>query len=360
MCFFKHIGLFAPKKEEKMDDLTFMNMAAQVASLADKALTFENPRVGAVVVKHGKILSIGYHKKFGESHAEINAYNQLSDKSQIKGATMYVTLEPCAVRGKVNSCAETMQDWGLRRVVIGSIDPNPRTRGQGVAILKNANVLVSILNTQHSRELNPEFHQYFENRLPYIQLKVATSLNGFVSTSNQQRVKLTDDRADSDVHHERATRSAIMIGSQTFLTDLPNLTVRHSVIDHKQPARIVVDRRGRLKTLPYSYIKDWVVYTENEEFASFYENIILMHDGLIGILNDLFDKKVQSVMVEGGPTFISSFLTENLWQEMIVYKTNKILNKNSLAAVSPTMKPVRQTKVGNAIKSVYINQNWRF
>lgn len=340
-----------------MNDLTFMDMAAQFASLADKALTFENPRVGAVIVKHGKVLATGYHKAFGKPHAEIDAYNQLVDKSQIKGATLYVTLEPCAVQGKVNSCAMAMKNWGLKRVVVGTIDPNPKTTGKGIAILKNSHVLVSVLNTQHSRELNPEFHQYFEHHLPYIQLKLAISTNGLVSTSTQQQVKLTDEEADRDVHHERAKRSAIMIGSQTFLTDLPNLTVRYSRIAHHQPVRIVIDRRGRLMDLPQHFTTGWLVYTENKTFASLYKNVVAIQNGLIDVLTDLFDKKIQSVMVEGGPTLMASFLKENLWQEMLVYQTRQFLNENDLRAALPEKIPIKQTTVGNATKWIYINLN---
>lgn len=342
-----------------MNDLEFMAIAAQTASLADKALTYENPRVGALIVKNNQILATGYHQKFGEEHAEINAYNHLSDKSQIEGATLYVTLEPCATHGKVESCARTMTSWGLKQVIIGSVDPNIETHGRGIKILQNTGISVSVLDTHHSSQLNPEFYQYFKNKSPYVQLKLAMSNNGFVSQSSNKRIKLTDDIADIDVHHERAMRSAVLIGSQTFLTDSPSLTVRHGMLAHRQPIRIVIDRTGRLQKNPSSFSEGWLVYTENKDFALNFDNVIFMKNGLQGVLSDLFNKNIQSVMVEGGPTLITAFLKENLWHEMIGYKTNVMLPKHSLAAALPVAPPTKQLAIGNAIKSIYINQNWR-
>lgn len=332
-------------------------MASQVAKKGDKALTFENPRVGAVIVNHNKIIATGYHKIFGGPHAEINAYHQLTDKSQLLGATMYVTLEPCASKGKVNSCAETMKNWGLSRVVIGSVDPNQTTNGRGIKILKEAGISVDVLNSPHSKKLNPEFYQFFENKIPYVQLKLATSQNDFVAVSRTHQMKLTDEIVDIDVHHERAMRSAIMIGSQTLLTDKPLLTIRNYPLTHHQPLRIVMDRRGRLRKMMSQLNRNWIIYTENKQFSLNFDNVILINGGLKNILVDLAHKNIQSIMVEGGPTLIKSFLRENLCNQMINYHTDVKLPIKGLPGILPNIKKYTKIKMGNAVKQTYINTN---
>lgn len=339
-----------------MNDLTLMALAGKTAAQANKALTFENPRVGAVIVKDNVVLATGYHHQFGQEHAEMNTFHQLKDPAQVIDATMYVTLEPCSTHGKVGSCAQSMAKWGLRRVVIGSIDPNPSTNGHGVAILKQAGIQVDVLNTEHSRRLNPEFHYYFEHRLPYVQLKLATSKNGIVSDNAKARIKLTNHKADIDVHQERASKSAILIGSQTFLTDWPSLTVRHLALHHPQPLRIVLDRRGRLQNIKFDFSNRWLIYTENHAFAEKHAYVKESHNGLIGMLNDLAQQQhIQSIMVEGGPSLIQSFIAQNLWNEYLIYRTDKLLLDSGLAGVTLQQDPDEMLTIGNAVKSRYFN-----
>ena len=338
-----------------MNDLDYIELAAQFAKKADKALTFENPRVGALIVKNDVILSTGYHEKFGNDHAEINAFNNLANKSDVVDATLYVTLEPCAVDGKVSSCAREIRNWHLNRVVIGDLDPNPDTHGLGVEILRDAGINVTVLNTQHSFEINSEFYFYFEKRLPYVQLKLATSRNGFVSNSSDHRLKLTDYIADQDVHHERAKRSAIVIGSQTFLKDRPLLNVRYNTISHNQPLRIVIDRRARLKKFANQVDTNWLIYTEDIDFYKSFDYVLLINDGLMGVLKDLESRHIQSVLVEGGPTLLQSFLDEDLWNEMIIYQTDHFILDGKLEVVLPKIEPIEKNHVGNSNKIIYVN-----
>lgn len=338
-----------------MNDLTWMKLAADEAIRAMPYQTFENPRVGAVIVKDGQVIATGYHEKFGEAHAEINAFNRVKKKTDILGATLYVTLEPCSTQGKVGSCAVQIQNWGLKRVVVGSIDPNPSTNGKGIKMLRSAGIAVDVLNTVENKEINPAFHYFYTTRLPYVQLKLAMSQNGFVAEKFGKRKKLTDELADADVHRERATRSAIMIGSETMITDQPMLTVRHINISHKQPLRVVIDRRGRLQNTNFDFSNNWLIYTENVLFSKQHSYVKLMSGALKDILIDLAKQNIQSVMVEGGPSLIHSFLKENLWQEMLIYTTDKVLSKDSLKGISVSQKPKNEVQVGNAVKKVYIN-----
>ncbi|MDV8926851.1 RibD family protein [Leuconostoc mesenteroides] len=181
------------------------------------------------------------------------------------------------------------------------------------------------------------------------------SQNGFVAEKFGKRKKLTDELADTDVHRERATRSAIMIGSETMITDQPMLTVRHIHISHKQPLRVVIDRRGRLQNTNFDFSNNWLIYTENVLFSKQHSYVKLMSGALKDILIDLAKQNIQSVMVEGGPSLIHSFLKENLWQEMLIYTTDKVLSKDSLKGISVSQKPKNEVQVGNAVKKVYIN-----
>jgi len=337
-----------------MNDLTCMALAAQEAAKATTYKTFDNPRVGAIIVQNNQIIATGHHEAFGQAHAEINAFNHLKDKNQIIGATVYVTLEPCSSAGKVGSCAKELSTWGLRRVVVGSIDPNPTTNGQGIALLKAAGVEVDVLNTNHSACLNPEFYYYFQSKKPYVQLKLVVSKDGFVSAGHHKRTKLTDARADIDVHQERAAKSAIMIGSQTLLVDQPQLTVRLVAIDHQQPMRVVIDRRGRLQNNHFDFSNRWFFYTENMAFANQSHNVYLMTHGLAGVLRHLAQQNIQSVMIEGGPKLMNAFIAENLWQEMLIYETNATLGSGVPGVICKQM-PESETRVGNAVKRRYIN-----
>lgn len=337
-----------------MDDLTGLRLAAIAAAKAQPEQTFENPRVGAVIVKADQVLAVGWHERFGGAHAEMNAFHHLGAARDAQGATLYVTLEPCAVRGKVAACAETIRDWGLARVVIGDLDPNPATHGLGVQKLRAAGISVVVLDTDDSRQLNPAFYQYHEQHQPYIQLKLAQSHNGYVSAVRGQRSKITDAVADLDVHRQRARHSAIIVGSETWRIDQPRLTVRDVVLTHRQPQRVVIDRRGRLAHEPAARLKDWLVYTENARFAQ-QENVVLMSAGLPGIIADLGRKGMQSVMVEGGPTLMRSFLQAQLWHECLIYTADSLLANGVSGIVLPQL-PDDIQRIGHTQRQRYINQ----
>jgi len=338
-----------------MNDLTLMSLAAKYAAKGKPEKTFENPRVGAIIVNNDRILSAGFHKAYGMSHAEIDAFNHLRDKSSVVGATMYVTLEPCAVRGKVGSCAEEIKRWGLSRIVIGTVDPNPATRGKGILRLRQAGVQVDILNTQDSIRLNPAFHHYFEKNESYVQLKLAQSYNERVAAQPNRQTNITNSVADIDVHRQRASKSAILVGSQTVLIDAPRLTVRHIDISHRQPLRVVIDRRGRLIKNQLVSKSGWLVYTENQIFFEKEPNAVLMTSGLPGVLKDLKNRHIQSVMVEGGPTLIKSFLKLNLWHELLLYTSKELLPDSGVSGLHLSQIPDHTSYVGNTIKKVYIN-----
>lgn len=337
-----------------MDDLTWLRMAALAAEKAQPEKTFENPRVGAVIVKNGQAIAIGWHEYFGGAHAEINAYRQLKRAEDAVGATLYVTLEPCAVHGKVGSCAEAMSHWGLARVVIGDLDPNQSTHGFGVQKLRSAGMLVDVIHTTDSQRLNPAFYQFHTHRMPYVQLKLAQSHNGMVTAAPGVQSKITDAVADRDVHLQRAAASAMLIGSETWLIDQPRLNVRGITLTHQQPLRVVIDRRGRLQNHPSLRSSNWLVYTENEVFAQT-DNVVLMADGLTGVMADLWQRGIKSLMVEGGPTLMQSFLDLHLWHECLIYTSDTPLT-GGVAGLTLTQSPDNLQRVGNTLRKQYFNQ----
>ncbi|MEN2370418.1 dihydrofolate reductase family protein [Leuconostoc lactis] len=252
------------------------------------------------------------------------------------------------------ACAETIRDWGLARVVIGDLDPNPTTHGLGVQKLRAAGISVVVLDTDDSRQLNPAFYQYHEQHQPYIQLKSAQSHNGYVSAVRGQRSKITDAVADLDVHRQRARHSAIIVGSETWVIDQPRLTVRDVMLTHQQPQRVVIYRRGRLAHEPATRLKDWLVYTENAQFAQ-QENVELMTAGLPGVMADLGRKGMQSVMVEGGPILITSFLQAQLWHECLIYTADRLLPDGVRGIVLPQL-PDDIQRIGHTQRQRYVNQ----
>ena len=335
-----------------MDDLTMMQLAYQAAQQADPAATWENPRVGAVIVKDGAVIATGYHHQFGHQHAEVVAMNQVEHPADLVGATMYVTLEPCAHIGKVGACADALVTAKLGRVVIGQGDPNPHVSGRGVAKLQQAGIAVTLLNQQGSTALNPAFHHFFETQRPYVTLKLAQSIDGFIAAKRGQATKLTDDQANVAVHQQRAQMSAIMVGSETALTDAPQLTVRHVPITHQQPWRVIVDRRGRLQHHPAFFDDRTLIYTTNTTFAQQVPQAVFFDGELGSLLDDLGQRGIQSLLVEGGGALVRAFLAANLWQRFDIYQTDAVLGTGIKGVVGNQGTVATQTRVGNALHQV--------
>ena len=281
-------------------DQDLMHRCFQLASHG-LGLVAPNPLVGCVVVKDGQILSEGFHQQYGHNHAERNALLRLSD-SQALDATLYVNLEPCAHQGKTPPCADLIIDKKIKRVVCCNDDPNPLVSGRGFDKLLHAGIQVDrhILQSE-GRHLNRRFFTYIEQQRPYIILKWAESADGFmaptykpywISSPSQTRLS----------HQWRTQEAAILIGSQTFLDDHPQLTPR--LWCGHQPQRIVLDRRGRINNLP----PDW---------------LHLQAPDIPSALNQLYQARLQSVIVEGGRTILDAFLNLHLYDEIRIFKCRK-------------------------------------
>ena len=285
-----------------------------------------NPMVGAVVVHRGKIIGEGYHRRCGEAHAEVNAIASVKDESLLKEATMYVSLEPCSHYGKTPPCAELIIRKQIPRVVVGCLDPFPEVSGRGVRMLREAGVeVVTGVMEREAWELNRDFMTFQQLGRPYVYLKWAQSADGFMdkvrADNSSPAVVLSSSETLRRVHRMRANVAAIMVGTQTALLDNPSLTVRHWA--GKSPVRVVLDRTlripsgyhlldGAVKTLVFTAEK--AVNCQQVEYIT----IDFSQPALPQVLHELYIRKLNSLMVEGGANLLGHFLQEDLWDQMFV------------------------------------------
>ena len=241
-------GIFYTQISKKKEgiELTDKEYMLRAISLAKKGegWTNPNPMVGAVIVRDGRIIGEGYHKKYGELHAERNAFASL--KESAKGATMYVTMEPCCHYGKTPPCTQAIIEHKIGKVVIGSKDPNPKVSGKGVQILKEAGIsVVEDFLREECDKLNPIFFHYIRTKMPYVVMKYAMTLDGKIATKTGESKWITGKEAREEVQHMRHRYMGIMVGIGTVLADDPMLNVRAK--DKKSPVRIICDSKLRIK-----------------------------------------------------------------------------------------------------------------
>ncbi len=310
--------------------------------------TYPNPMVGSVIVHNGKIIGEGWHKKAGEPHAEVNAVNAVKDKSLLKEATIYVTLEPCSHFGKTPPCCDLIIAKEIPNVVVGTIDPFAKVAGTGIQKLKEAgkNVIVGVLEKE-CQELNKRFFTFHQKKRPYIILKWAESNDGFIAplTKDTNRpVWVTHQYSRQLVHKWRTEEQAILVGTQTVLDDNPVLNARDFF--GADPTRIVLDRQGRI---PENYhIKNGtqktIIYSENifltKNNTISYKKAIFDTHFLEFLVSDLFQEELQSIIIEGGAKTLQSFIDKNLWDEARVFTGNTLL-KNGITAPKIHRSPIR-------------------
>jgi len=282
-----------------------------------------NPMVGAVLVYDDRIIGEGYHHHFGEAHAEPNAINSVKQPELLQDATLYVSLEPCSHYGKTPPCADLIVNSGISRVVIGTLDPNPKVSGRGVEVLQEAGieVLVGVMEKE-CRELNKRFFIFQEQKRPYILLKWAQTQDGFMDRKRRDNtespLQISNTITKQMTHKMRSENQAILVGVNTVLLDNPSLTVRDWT--GKSPVRIAIDRQGRIPTnfnLMDGSVRT-IIFTEilrkNEHNLEFIK-INFDEHALPNILQNLFEQNIHSVMVEGGASILNIFIEAGLWDE---------------------------------------------
>lgn len=293
-----------------------------------------NPMVGCVIVHEGKIIGEGYHEKYGQAHAEVNAIRSVQDPELLTQSTLYVSLEPCAHFGKTPPCSDLIIESRIPHVVIGTVDPFAKVAGKGIEKMRTAGIEIEVgLLERECRELNRRFFTFHEKKRPYILLKWAQTLDGFIDTDRtetQHPTWITNALSKRLVHRQRSEESAILIGTNTAQYDNPALTVREWT--GNQPIRMVIDRTRRLNpnlTIFDQKSTTWVFTdaeyedTENIKFI----RLNFKQDILPQMLEELYTRDILSIVVEGGSILLDSFLSHGLWDEAFVYSGNQFFGK---------------------------------
>lgn len=285
-----------------------------------------NPMVGAVLVYEGRIIGEGYHRKAGEAHAEVNAIRSVKDPSLFSKATLYVSLEPCSHYGKTPPCAELIIRKGIPRVVVACLDPYPQVAGRGVRMLREAGVEVEVgVMEAEAMALNHAFMTAHTQQRPYILLKWAESLDGFIdrirTDSSKPAVLLSSPESRRMVHKLRSEVDAILVGTNTALLDNPSLTVRHWV--GNSPIRVVFDRHLRLPETNRLFDGSQLTFVYTETKAKDKKNIKYVtldfsSDFLPSVLKSLYKQGIHSLLVEGGAQVLTGFLKAGLWDQLSV------------------------------------------
>ena len=304
-------------------DEKFMARCLELAACG-RGNTSPNPMVGAVVVRDGKIIGEGYHRKCGEGHAEVNAIAAVKDPSLLRDATLYVSLEPCSHYGKTPPCSKLIIDKGIPRVVVACGDPFPEVSGRGIRMLREAGVeVVTGVMEREAMALNRAFMTVQRLGRPFVLLKWAQSADGYLDAPHTDAsvppVVFSDAAHARMVHKLRSEFAAILVGTRTALLDDPSLTVRRWA--GPSPVRVVIDRACRLPRglHLFDHSVPTLVFTEKkmaaEENLEFIPLDFSAPSILPALLAELAARKLDSLLVEGGATLLNSFLAESLWDE---------------------------------------------
>ena len=229
--------------ENLIDQIGYLDAAVDLAEFG-RGSTYPNPMVGAIIVKRDLVLGTGYHVRAGLAHAEIKALDEAGERA--RGATLYVTIEPCCHHRRTPPCTDAIIAAGIKNVVIGVIDPNPQVSGEGIEQLRAAGIKVSVVGFNKIIRQNEVYFKFIREQKPFATLKIASSLDGQITAEKGKRTAITGPKAQAEVHKLRNEHQAIMVGIGTVLVDDPLLTCRLEGEDTRQPLRVVVDSRGRL------------------------------------------------------------------------------------------------------------------
>ena len=330
------------------DDFRWMKQAIELADRG-RGYVAPNPLVGCIIVSsEGNVVGEGFHERYGQAHAEINAINSVRDKSELIDATMYVTLEPCSHTGKTPSCAKEILDLPLKRIVIGMQDPNPLVNGEGVAILKKSNrfkVETGCMEREVRRQ-NEAFVHYMRFQKPFVTLKIAQTVDGYVAAPDGNSKWISCEESRKKVHEWRSYYDAVMVGRNTAQIDNPNLTVRH--VEGRQPRRIVIDGDlslpANLNVFTDQHEQKTIVLTHNKEkyeqtadpmlqlLKSDYfrgETVLVSkkegHTDLNHAMELLGEMQITSILVEAGSQLASAMIKDNVVDKLHVFIVPKLL-----------------------------------
>lgn len=325
-------------------DVAFMQLALDLAKQGEFTTT-PNPSVGCVLVKDGKVVGKGFHAKAGEPHAEVMALREAGEKAC--GATAYVTLEPCSHFGRTPPCARGLVEAGVSKVIAAMCDPNPQVAGKGLQILSDAGIQSAVgLLEENAEQLNKGFLKRMRTGKPFVQLKLAMSIDGKTAMASGESKWITGAQARADVQQYRAKASAILSTSQTVLADDPSLNVRWEELppdvkaDYpqeklRQPVRVILDSSHKVRSDFKVFLTESPVWLVGEEdysltdFSPFTDYLKLnRHQGesrLQALMAELGKRQINTLWVEAGATLAGALIAENLVDELIIYMAPKLL-----------------------------------
>jgi len=343
----------------------YMQRCLELARLG-AGLVSPNPMVGAVIVHQGKIIGEGWHQKYGSAHAEVNAINQVNDKSLLAQSDLYVNLEPCSHTGKTPPCADLIIQHKIKRVIIGMVDPNPLVSGKGIALLKEAGIetVLDVLKPACAA-LNKRFLHAIQFQKPYVILKWAQTRNGFLAPDS---LKLSPEKFEEErhitgfmvqrlVHKWRTQEDGIMVATHTVVTDNPALDAR--AWSGRAPIRVVLDLNLRLpldkkvflapqKTIIVNAIKEGAIDNLH------YLKVNVAHNWMEEMLQKLLPLGVQSLVVEGGAKWLNALIEAGYWNEALVFYSPKHISEG-IAAPAIGGKLAQQFELDNMLLSQYFN-----
>lgn len=314
----------------------YMQRALQLAGYG-LGTTAPNPMVGAVLVYKDKIIAEGYHRKYGEAHAEVNCIRNVraEERHLIQKATLYVTLEPCSHYGKTPPCSDLIIKSGIPKIIIGTADPFPKVSGSGIKKLTEAGMeVITGVKEKACADLNKRFFTFHTRKRPYLILKWAQSPDGYISLAGKRPVRISNSYTDRVVHRWRSEEMAILIGSQTAISDNPRLNNR--LWSGSSPKRLVIDRKNvltdnlhllsdqapafifNLTKMERRGNKEWIRLSETSDF-------------LDQIMDSLYERNIQSVLIEGGATLLQAFIDKGLWDEARIITGGKSLCRGTPA-----------------------------
>ena len=296
-----------------------------------------NPRVGCLIVRDGRVIGRGAHIRAGEGHAEINA---LADaRRDVAGATVYISLEPCAFHGRTPPCSEALIAANVRRVVVAMTDPHEQVSGAGLAQLRQAGIDTERRELPEAQDLNAGYVSRIQRKRPFVRIKIAASLDGRTAMASGESRWITGPEARADVQYWRARSCAIITGSGTVLTDDPQLTVRDRKFavqgEIRQPLRVVTDTGLRIPADAALLKTDGpVLLAHRADIEPAIAGVEHMAFGkgpvdLNGLLGELAARGCNEVLVEAGPTLVGAFLAAGLWDELLLYVAPKLLGSDA-------------------------------
>lgn len=322
-----------------------------------RGYTSPNPLVGAILVKNNTMISSGYHKHYGGPHAEINAINSaLLHKHDIRNSTLYVNLEPCFHYGKTPPCVDAIIKYGIGRVVISTIDPNPLVSGRSITKLRRNGIHCSVgIGKADALSVNEKFIKFIQTGYPFVSIKAAQTADGFIARTDSSSQWITNTESRTYGHFLRSEYDAILVGAKTIINDNPRLTVRK--VRGRNPLRIVID--GRLRSDVHSKVFDasasTIVYTSSESKSGKIKtlrdkNVAVVplpgRNGTISphsVLQDLARHQITSVLIEGGQHIYGEFINARLVNKIYLFTAPKRFKKG-LYTFGSVINPIRITK----------------